>query len=106
MGKRSAEGRSKPDVQGQAFFTKEELDTHLQNLSAFAWDWGLTREQLLLVVELFTKHQLRTSPSPQRPPSLAKEDTKGAEGLLFFLLSRGPGRQAAARVTHTAGQSG
>lgn len=85
-GKRSAEGRSKLDVQG-SFSTKEELDTHLQNLCAFAWDWGLTREQLLLVVELFTKHQLRTRPSYTIPidPPFAKRGAAESSASLRFL---------------------
>jgi hypothetical protein len=56
--KRSAQGKSKPG-DGQAF-GKEQLNAHLHNLYAYAWDWGLTKEQLRLVVELCTKHHLST----------------------------------------------
>lgn len=56
-GKRSARGKNKS---ADAQSGKEQVETHVQNLCTFAWEWGLTKSQLRIVVELFTKHQLRT----------------------------------------------
>ncbi|ELR18119.1 uncharacterized protein ACA1_368200 [Acanthamoeba castellanii str. Neff] len=54
-GKRSARGKNKS---ADAQSGKEQVETHVQNLCTFAWEWGLTKSQLRIVVELFTKHQL------------------------------------------------